>query len=158
MLKITPFLWFDDQAEEAANFYASVFPNSKVTSVSRYSEAGPGPAGRAMTVQLELDGLPVTLLNGGPMHNHFTEAFSFSVMCEDQAEVDRYWTALTDGGEESQCGWLKDRFGFSWQIVPRALPEVLGNPDRAKAKRAMEAMFQMKKLDIAKLREAAEAA
>ena len=123
-----------------------VFPNSRIVSVS------------AMTVELELDGLPVTLLNGGPMFHHFSEAFSFSVSCEDQAEVDRYWSALTDGGEESQCGWLKDRYGFSWQIVPRALPELLGNPDRAKAQRAMQAMLQMKKLDVAKLREAAEAA
>jgi predicted 3-demethylubiquinone-9 3-methyltransferase (glyoxalase superfamily) len=157
MLKITPFLWFDDQAEEAAAFYVSVFPNSKISGVSRYTEAGPGPAGQAMTVQIELDGLPMTLLNGGPVFRP-TEAFSLSVSCEDQAEVDRYWAALTDGGEESQCGWLKDRYGFSWQIVPRALPEVIGQPDRAKAKRAMEAMFQMKKLDIGKLREAAEAA
>jgi predicted 3-demethylubiquinone-9 3-methyltransferase (glyoxalase superfamily) len=157
MLKITPFLWFDDQAEEAAAFYVSVFPNSKITGVSRYTDAGPGPAGSAMTVQIELDGLPMTLLNGGPVFRP-TEAFSLSVSCEDQAEVDRYWAALTEGGEESQCGWLKDRYGFSWQIVPRALTEVIGQPDRAKAKRAMEAMFQMKRLDIVKLREAAEAA
>ena len=157
MLKITPFLWFDDQAEEAANFYVGIFPNSKVTSVSRYPEGAPGRAGQAMTVQIELDGLPVTLLNGGPVY-HFTEAFSLSVSCEDQAEVDRYWTALTDGGQESQCGWLKDRYGLSWQIVPRALPEVLGHADPAKAKAAMQAMLQMKKLDIAKLRAAAEAA
>jgi predicted 3-demethylubiquinone-9 3-methyltransferase (glyoxalase superfamily) len=157
MLKITPFLWFDDQAEQAAAFYVNVFPNSKIMSVSRYTEAGPGPAGSAMTVQIELDGLPVTLLNGGPIFR-LTEAFSLSVSCEDQAEVDRYWAALTEGGQESQCGWLKDRYGLSWQIVPRALPEVLGNPDRAKAQRAMQAMFQMKKLDIAKLRAAAEAA
>jgi predicted 3-demethylubiquinone-9 3-methyltransferase (glyoxalase superfamily) len=157
MLKITPFLWFDDQAEDAAKLYVSIFPNSKITSVSRYTEAGPGQPGAAMTVQIELDGLPVTLLNGGPVYRP-TEAFSFSVSCEDQAEVDRYWTALTEGGEESQCGWLKDRYGFSWQIVPRALMEVIGQPDRAKAQRAMQAMFQMKKLDIAKLRAAAEAA
>jgi len=158
MPKISPFLWFDDQAEEAAAFYAGIFPNSRVVSVSRYTDAGPGAPGRAMTVQLELDGMPVTFLNGGPVHYHFTEAFSFSVMCEDQAEVDRYWAALTEGGEESQCGWLKDRYGFSWQIVPRALTEIIGQPDRAKARRAMEAMFQMKKLDIARLREAADAA
>ncbi len=158
MLKITPFLWFDHQAEEAAQFYVSIFPNSKITNVSRYTEAGPGQPGAAMTVQLELDGLPVTFLNGGPLHYHFTEAFSFSVTCEDQAEVDRYWTALTAGGQEDQCGWLKDRYGLSWQIVPRALMEVIGQPDRAKAQRAMQAMFQMKKLDVARLREAAEAA
>jgi predicted 3-demethylubiquinone-9 3-methyltransferase (glyoxalase superfamily) len=157
MLKITPFLWLDTEAEDAAKLYVSVFPNSKITSVSRYTEAGPGKAGSAMTVQIELDGLPVTLLNGGPMYRP-TEAFSFSVSCEDQAEVDRYWAALTDGGEEGQCGWLKDRFGYSWQIVPRALVEVIGQPDRTKAQRAMQAMFQMKKLDVAKLREAAEAA
>ena len=158
MLKVTPFLWFDHQAEEAAAFYVGVFPDSKITAVSRYGEAGPGPAGSAMTVQIELAGLPVTLLNGGPVFR-LTEAFSLSVSCEDQAEVDRYWAALTaDGGEESQCGWLKDRFGLSWQIVPRALPEVLGHPDRAKANRAMQAMLQMKKLDIEALRAAAEAA
>ena len=157
MLKITPFLWFDNQAEDAAKLYVSIFPNSKITSVSRYTEAGPGQPGAAMTVQIELDGLPVTLLNGGPVYRP-TEAFSFSVSCEDQSEVDRYWAALTDGGEEGQCGWLKDRYGFSWQIVPRALMEVIGQPDRAKAQRAMQAMFQMKKLDVAKLRAAAEAA
>jgi predicted 3-demethylubiquinone-9 3-methyltransferase (glyoxalase superfamily) len=157
MLKITPFMWFDTEAEAAAELYVSVFPNSKIVSVSRYTEAGPGAPGSAMTVQIELDGLPVTLLNGGPMYRP-TEAFSLSVSCEDQAEVDRYWAALTEGGDESQCGWLKDRYGFSWQIVPRALMEVIGQPDRAKAQRAMQAMFQMKKLDIAKLREAAEAA
>src|SRR5580658_5210228 len=156
MLTITPFLWFDDQAEEAANFYAGVFPNSKITSVSRYTEAGPGKPGQAMTVQLELDGLAVTFLNGGPVYR-LTEAFSFSVSCESQAEVDRYWAALSAGGEESQCGWLKDRYGLSWQIVPRALLEIIGQPDRAKAARAMQAMFQMKKLDVAKLRAAAEA-
>jgi predicted 3-demethylubiquinone-9 3-methyltransferase (glyoxalase superfamily) len=156
MLTITPFLWFDDQAEDAANFYAGVFPNSKITSVSRYTEAGPGKPGQAMTVQLELDGLVVTLLNGGPAYR-LTEAFSFSVSCENQAEVDRYWAALTAGGEESQCGWLKDRYGLSWQIVPREMLEIIGQPDRAKAARAMQAMFKMKKLDVAKLREAADA-
>ncbi len=143
MLKITPFLWFDTQAEEAARFYCGVFPNSKII------EAG------GMTVSFELAGLPVIALNGGPMFK-FTEAVSFSVSCEDQAEVDRYWDALTaDGGQESQCGWLKDRYGFSWQIVPKALPELLGDPDRAKADRAMQAMLKMKKLDVAKLKEAA---
>ena len=152
MLTITPFLWFDDQAEEAATLYVSVFPNSRVTRVS------PGPGGKAMTVSFELDGLPVTALNGGPTY-HFTEAVSFSVMCEDQAEVDRYWSALTaDGGEESRCGWLKDRFGFSWQIVPRALPELLGDPDRERANRAMKAMLGMRKLDIAMLEAAAGSA
>jgi predicted 3-demethylubiquinone-9 3-methyltransferase (glyoxalase superfamily) len=156
MLTITPFLWFDDQAEDAANFYAGIFPNSKVTSVSRYTDAGPGKSGQAMTVQLELDGLPVTFLNGGPVHYHHTEAFSFSVSCANQAEVDRYWSALTAGGQESQCGWLKDRYGLSWQIVPREMLAIIGQPDRAKAGRAMQAMFKMKKLDVAQLRQAAE--
>jgi predicted 3-demethylubiquinone-9 3-methyltransferase (glyoxalase superfamily) len=157
MLKITPFLWFDTQAEEAARFYVSLFPNSRMGTISRYGEAGPGPAGSAMTVSFELDGLPVTALNGGPTYA-FTEALSFSVACEDQAEVDRYWTALTaNGGQEGPCAWLKDRWGFSWQIVPKALPELLTDPDRARAYRAMQAMLKMKKIDIATLREAADA-
>ena len=143
MLKISPFLWFDDQAEEAANLYVGIFPNSRIIAVT------------PMTVQFELDGLPVTALNGGPAHYHFTEAFSFSVMCDDQAEVDRYWTALTEGGAESQCGWLKDRFGLSWQIVPKALPRLLGDPDRERANRAIQAMLRMRKLDIAALEDAA---
>jgi len=156
MLKVTPFLWFDTEAEEAANFYVSLFANSKVGAVSRYGEAGPGPAGSAMTVEFELDGLPVTALNGGPIYK-FTEAVSFSVMCEDQAEVDHLWTKLTDGGQEGQCAWLKDRYGFSWQIVPKALPELLKDPDRARATRVMRAMMQMQKIDVAKLRQAADA-
>jgi predicted 3-demethylubiquinone-9 3-methyltransferase (glyoxalase superfamily) len=152
LLTITPFLWFDDQAEEAAALYVSIFPNSRITAVS------PGPGGKAMTVSFELGGLPVTGLNGGPLYR-FTEAVSFSVSCEDQAEVDHYWSALTsNGGEEGRCGWLKDPFGFSWQIIPRALPELLGGPDRGKASRAMQAMMGMKKLDVAALRAAAEAA
>lgn len=155
MLKVTPFLWFDTQAEEAARFYVSLFPNSKIVSISRYGEAGPGPAGSVMTVAFELDGLPVTALNGGPTYR-FTEALSFSVSCEDQAEVDRYWAALTDCGEEGPCAWLKDRWGMSWQIVPRALPELLGDPDLGRARRAMQAMLQMKKIEIGKLREAAD--
>lgn len=154
MLKITPFLWFDDQAEDAARFYVSVFPNSRITNVSRYTDAGPGEPGKAMTVQLELDGLPVTFLNGGPAHHHFTEAFSFSVQCEDQAEVDRYWAALTEGGEESQCGWLKDRYGVSWQIVPVEFFEMIPDPDSAKAQRVMRAMMSMSKLDLAELKRA----
>jgi predicted 3-demethylubiquinone-9 3-methyltransferase (glyoxalase superfamily) len=155
MLKVTPFLWFDDQAEQAAEFYVSLIPNSKITGVSRYGEAGPGVPGSAMTVTFELDGLPVTALNGGPAFS-FTEAFSFSVPCEDQAEVDRYWSALTaDGGQESRCGWLKDRFGLSWQIVPKALPRLLGDPDRARANRAMQAMLKMNKLVVADLEAAA---
>jgi predicted 3-demethylubiquinone-9 3-methyltransferase (glyoxalase superfamily) len=155
MLKVTPFLWFDDQAEQAAEFYVSLIPNSKITGVSRYGEAGPGVPGSAMTVTFELDGLPVTALNGGPAFS-FTEAFSFSVPCEDQAEVDRYWSALTaGGGQESRCGWLKDRFGLSWQVVPNALPRLLGDPDRARANRAMQAMLKMNKLVVADLEAAA---
>ena len=155
MPKITPFLWFDDQAEEAARFYVSIFKNSKIGDISRYTEAGPGPAGSAMVVAFELDGQRFDALNGGPTFA-FTEAVSFTVDCETQAEVDYFWTALSAGGETSQCGWLKDRYGLSWQIVPAALPRIMSNPDPAKAKRAMEAMFTMTKLDIAALEAAAE--
>jgi predicted 3-demethylubiquinone-9 3-methyltransferase (glyoxalase superfamily) len=156
MPKITPFLWFDDQAEEAAAFYVSVFPNSRMGDVVRYGPAGPGPEGKAMTVRFELDGTAFTALNGGP-HFRFTEAVSFWVTCEDQAEVDYYWAKLTDGGgSPGQCGWLKDRFGLSWQVVPRELPELIGGPDREKARRATEAMLKMSKLDIAALRRARE--
>jgi predicted 3-demethylubiquinone-9 3-methyltransferase (glyoxalase superfamily) len=154
MSRITPFLWFDDQAEQAAEFYVSVFPNSKITGVTRYGEAGPGKAGSAMTVSFELDGLPVTALNGGPYFK-LTEAFSMSVDCADQAEVDRYWDKLLEGGQPSQCGWLKDRFGLSWQIVPRILPRLLADPDRAKSQRVMAAMLKMIKLDVAGLEAAA---
>jgi predicted 3-demethylubiquinone-9 3-methyltransferase (glyoxalase superfamily) len=154
MLKVTPFLWFDTQAEAAARFYVSLFKNSKVGAIARYGEGGPGPAGSVMTVAFELDGLPVTALNGGPIFK-FTEAMSFSVSCEDQGEVDTLWAKLTDGGEEGPCGWLKDRFGFSWQIVPKALPRLLGDPDRAKAARVFQAMMKMKKIDIAALEAAA---
>lgn len=158
MLKITPFLWFDTEAEEAANFYVSLFPNSKVTSVSRYGAGGPGPAGSVMTISFELDGLPVTALNGGPMYK-FTEATSFSVSCDDQAEVDRFWNAFTaNGGQEGPCAWLKDKFGFSWQIVPKALPRLLGNSDPKKSQAAMQAMLKMKKIVIADLEAAANAA
>jgi predicted 3-demethylubiquinone-9 3-methyltransferase (glyoxalase superfamily) len=155
MPAITPFLWFDDQAEEAARFYVSVFPNSKIGDISRYGEAGPGPAGSAMVVAFELDGKKFNALNGGPMFT-FTEAVSFMVDCADQAAVDHYWTRLSDGGETSQCGWLKDRYGLSWQIVPTALPRILANPDPVKARRAMQAMLKMTKLDIAALEAAAE--
>ena len=156
MLKITPFLWFDDDAEAAATFYVSLFPNSKITSASRYAADAPGKqAGQVMTVSFELDGLPVTALNGGPQYKP-SEATSFSVSCEDQAEVDRYWEALTtNGGQEGPCAWLKDRWGFSWQIVPKALPTLLSDPDRAKAQRVMQAMLQMKKIEVAKLEAAA---
>jgi predicted 3-demethylubiquinone-9 3-methyltransferase (glyoxalase superfamily) len=155
MPKITPFLWFDDQAEEAARFYVSIFKNSKIGDISRYTEAGPGPVGSAMVVAFELDGQRFDALNGGPTFA-FTEAVSFTVDCETQAEVDYFWTALSAGGETSQCGWLKDRYGLSWQIVPAALPRIMSNPDPAKVKRAMEAMFTMTKLDIAALEAAAE--
>jgi predicted 3-demethylubiquinone-9 3-methyltransferase (glyoxalase superfamily) len=152
--KITPFLWFDDQAEEAANFYTSLFDDSRVTNVTRYGPAGPGPEGSAMTVSFELAGQAFTALNGGPEFS-FTEAISFYVSCESQAEVDRLWEALTgDGGEESMCGWLKDRYGLSWQIIPNALIELMGDEDAAKARRVTEAMLQMRKIDIAALQAA----
>ncbi|HEY3798808.1 MAG TPA: VOC family protein [Caulobacteraceae bacterium] len=155
MLKVTPFLWFDTEAEDAAKLYVSLFPNSKITNVARYNAAGPGEPGAVMTVSFELDGLPVTALNGGPMFK-FTEAMSFWVSCDDQAEVDHYWDALlADGGQPSQCGWLKDRFGFSWQIVPQRLMQLLADPDRAKAARATQAMLKMQKFDLAALEAAA---
>lgn len=153
MQKITPFLWFDNQAEEAMNFYTSIFKNSKVVDVSRYGEGGPGPAGTVMTGTFQLAGQEFMVLNGGP-HFKFTEAISLFVSCENQAEVDELWEKLSEGGEEGQCGWLKDKFGLSWQIVPTALAEVLGNKDAAKAQRAMTAMLQMKKIDIKTLQQA----
>ncbi|MDQ2652088.1 MAG: VOC family protein [Chloroflexota bacterium] len=148
--KITPFLWFNDNAEEAANFYVSVFPNSKLIDVARMGEGGP-----ALTVAFTLDGQDFVGLNGGPVHS-FTEAVSFVIDCETQEEVDRYWKTLTaDGGQPGDCGWLKDRFGLSWQVVPRRLPELLTDPDPARAQRAMQAMMQMHKIDIAALEAAA---
>ena len=150
MQKITPFLWFDSQAEAAANFYVSIFNNSRVLGISRYGEAGPGPKGSAMTVDFELDGQRFTGLNGGP-HFKFTEALSFVVHCKTQEEVDTFWGKLLEGGQESQCGWLKDKYGLSWQIVPTILPEMLRDPDPQKSKRVMEAMLKMKKIDIAGL-------
>jgi predicted 3-demethylubiquinone-9 3-methyltransferase (glyoxalase superfamily) len=158
MQKITPCLWFDDQAEAAVNFYVSLFKNSKITNVARYDGAGAKasgrPVGTVMTMTFQLDGQEFMALNGGPIFK-FTEATSFIVNCESQSEVDRLWDALTaHGGEESQCGWLKDRFGLSWQIVPTALGELMSDPDPAKAQRVMQAMLQMKKIDIAKLRQA----
>jgi predicted 3-demethylubiquinone-9 3-methyltransferase (glyoxalase superfamily) len=155
MQKITPFLWFDSQAEEAATFYTSLFNNSRIVNVVRYGEAGPGVAGTVMTVEFQLEGQQFTALNAGPQFK-FTEAISFVVNCETQAEVDRLWKALTDDGEEQPCGWLKDKFGLSWQIVPVVLNELLADPDPAKAQRAMQAMLQMKKLDIQTLQDAAE--
>ena len=155
MPKITPFLWFNDQAEEAMNFYTAIFKNSKIGSVSRYGEGGPGPQGSVMTATFELDGQEFMALNGGPLFA-FTEAISFFVNCETQAEVDELWEKLTEGGEESQCGWLKDKFGLSWQIVPSVLGELLNAPDAEKAGRVMNAMLKMKKIDIAGLRAAHE--
>ncbi len=151
--KITPFLWFDHQAEQAATFYASIFPDSKVIKVVRYGEAGPGPAGSAMTVEFELQGQKFVGLNGGP-HFKFTEAISFVVNCETQQEVDRYWEKLSAGGAEVQCGWLKDQFGLSWQIVPSALPRLLSDPDPVKAGRVMKAMMTMTKIDVGALERA----
>ena len=157
MQKITPFLWFDTQAEAAATFYASIFPKSKILNVARYGEAGPGPKGSVMTVEFELDGQRMIALNGGP-HFKFTEAISLSVSCKDQKEVDHYWGKLSQGGQEAPCGWLKDKYGLSWQVNPAILGELLASRDAKKAKRVMEAMLKMKKIDIATLKAAAEAA
>jgi predicted 3-demethylubiquinone-9 3-methyltransferase (glyoxalase superfamily) len=154
MPKITPCLWFDTEGEEAARFYTSVFPNSRIVDVARYGEAGPRPEGTVMTVQFELDGQEFVALNGGPDFT-FNEAISFQVDCRDQEEVDAYWSALSEGGEEGPCGWLKDRYGLSWQIVPRALAELLADPDRAKSQRVMAAMLKMKKIEIDSLERAA---
>ncbi|MET0801540.1 MAG: VOC family protein [Actinomycetota bacterium] len=155
--RITPFLWFDDQAEEAAEFYVSLFEDSEITEMTRYPEGSPGPTGQVMTVNFKLAGQEYTALNGGP-HFPFTEAFSLSVSCKDQDEVDRYWAQLTEGGEEGQCGWLKDRFGLSWQINPDRLGELLSDPDPARAQAAMQAMLQMQKIEIKTLEDAADAA
>jgi len=151
--KITPFLWFNDNAEEAMNYYVSIFKNSKVLSINRYGDAGPGPSGSVMTATFELDGLQFTALNGGPEFG-FTEAISFFVNCETQQEVDELWDKLCAGGEASMCGWLKDKYGLSWQIIPKALGEMLGDKDPQKAGRVMKAMFQMQKIDVKKLKEA----
>ncbi|GAA3374478.1 VOC family protein [Streptomyces sannanensis] len=147
MQKITTFLWFDNQAEEAANFYTSLFDDSKVTGVHRYGESGPGEPGSVMTVTFELAGRQFTALNGGPQFP-FTEAISLSVDCADQAEVDELWARLTEGGEEAPCGWLKDKYGLSWQITPRKVIELLSDPDPVKSARAMKAVLGMKKIDI----------
>jgi predicted 3-demethylubiquinone-9 3-methyltransferase (glyoxalase superfamily) len=156
--KISTWLWFDTEGEEAAEFYCSLFPDSKITGIQRYGEAGPREAGTAMVVTFQLDGRPYAALNGGPQFP-FTEAVSLSVECEDQEEVDRYWEAFVGGGgQESDCGWCKDRFGFNWQIVPKRLEELLGDPDPERAQRAMRAMLQMKKIDVAALEAAADAA
>lgn len=156
MQKITPFLWFDKNAEDAARFYTSIFKNSKILQISRYGDAGPGPKGSVMVVNFQLAGQEFTALNGGPLFK-FSEAFSFVVSCDNQAEIDEYWRKLTaGGGQESMCGWLKDRFGFSWQIVPRQMGTLMGQKDPQKANRVMHALLQMKKLDIARLEQAAE--
>jgi predicted 3-demethylubiquinone-9 3-methyltransferase (glyoxalase superfamily) len=154
MPAFTPCLWFDTEGEEAARVYTSVFPNSRVVGVERYGEAGPRTEGTVMTVNFELDGKPFLALNGGPQYT-FSEAISFQIDCADQDEVDRYWTALTEGGEEGPCGWLKDRFGVSWQVVPRRLTELLSDPDPAAARRVMQAMLGMRKIEIAELERAA---
>jgi predicted 3-demethylubiquinone-9 3-methyltransferase (glyoxalase superfamily) len=151
--KITPFLWFDHQAEEAANFYVSIFPNSRIVKVARYGEAGPGPPGSAMTVEFQLEGQSFVALNGGP-HFKFTEAISFVVNCQTQDEVDTYWEKLSAGGSDLQCGWLKDKFGLSWQVVPTALSKLLSDPDPEKSQRVMKALLTMKKLDVGALQQA----
>ncbi|MDT7561773.1 MAG: hypothetical protein QOG76_397 [Pseudonocardiales bacterium] len=148
---ITTCLWFDNQAEEAANYYLGIFKDSTLGSIVRYTEAGPGPAGSVLTVEFELNGQKFVGVNGGPMFT-FSEAISFQIRCADQGEVDYYWSRLTEGGEEIQCGWLKDRYGVSWQVVPAALIEMVSDPDPVKAARTTEAMFTMTKLDIAALR------
>ncbi len=156
MQSISPFLWFDDQAEQAAQRYVEIFPDSRITSVARYGEGAPQPAGTALTVSFVLDGLELQALNGGPMYT-FTEAISLQVSVPDQAECDRVWDALVaDGGEPGRCGWLKDRWGLSWQVVPTALPALLSDPDPERAGRAMAAMLTMGKIDVAALRAAVD--
>ena len=153
MGKITPFLWYDNNAEEAVNHYTSIFKNSRVTNIARYGEAGPGPKGSVMTIAFQLEGQDFIALNGGPMFK-FNEAISFSVDCKTQQEVDELWEKLSAGGQPSQCGWLKDKYGLSWQIVPSVLIEMLQDPDAEKSQRVMQAMMQMSKIDIAALRRA----
>ncbi len=153
--KIVPNLWFDGQAEDAANFYISVFPNSRIVSLAHYPENSPGPAGTVMTVEFELDGQRFVAINGGPEFT-FSEAVSFLINCDTQEEIDRYWELLTEGGDEGPCGWCKDRFGLSWQVAPTGMDEVFSDADKGRAERAMQAMLKMKKLDIAALREAAD--
>lgn len=157
MQKITPCLWFDTQGEEAATYYTSIFPDSRINQVARYGKAGPGPEGSVITVSFQLDGQGFVALNGGPQFT-FTEAISFQVSCGTQDEVDGYWSRLSEGGQEGACGWLKDRYGVSWQIIPTRLGELLGDPDPDRSERAMRAMLQMKKIDIAALEQAAAGA
>ncbi len=149
--KITPFLWFDGQAEQAARYYTSIFKNSKIVDTTHYGDSGPGPKGSVMTVSFQLEGLDFVALNGGPQYNKFTEAVSFAVRCDNQKEVDELWSKLTSGGEPGQCGWLKDKFGLSWQVVPKQLPKMLTDSDPAKTQRVMEAMMDMDKIEIAEL-------
>ena len=153
MQKISPFLWYNDNAEEAVNFYTSIFKNSKILAVARYGEGGPGPNGSVMTINFQIEGQEFIALNGGP-HFKFNEAISFSVDCETQEEVDELWEKLSEGGQKSQCGWLKDKYGLSWQVNPRILGELLSDKDPEKAKRVMEAMLQMEKIDIKTLKQA----
>jgi predicted 3-demethylubiquinone-9 3-methyltransferase (glyoxalase superfamily) len=155
MPRITPNLWFDDEGLEAAEYYVSIFPNSKINNVLRYTEAGPGNAGDVLTVDFELDGQPYTAINGGPAFK-FDEAISLLINCKDQKELDYYWDTLLEGGEESQCGWLKDRYGLSWQVVPEGMDELFKDDDKERAARAMKAMLGMKKLDIAAIEAAAD--
>jgi predicted 3-demethylubiquinone-9 3-methyltransferase (glyoxalase superfamily) len=155
MARITPNLWFDTQGQAAAEFYVSVFPNSAITNITCYGEAGPGPTGTVVTVDFVLDGQPFTAINGGPEFT-FDEAVSFLINCADQEEVDYFWTKLSEGGEESQCGWLKDRYGLSWQVCPTELGELLNDPGPERAQRATRAMLAMKKIDVAALRAAAD--
>ena len=157
MPRITPNLWFDTEGQEAVEFYVSVFPNSEITDVTHYGEAGPRPAGTVMTVDFVLDGQPYTVINGGPEFT-FDEAISLGVICADQDEIDYYWSTLTDGGEEGPCGWLKDRFGLSWQVYPTGMNEMLNDPDRSRADRAMQLMLGMKKIDLAALHAAGDRA
>jgi predicted 3-demethylubiquinone-9 3-methyltransferase (glyoxalase superfamily) len=153
--KITPNLWFDTEAEEAAGFYTSIFDNSRIVNTTHYTEAGPREAGMVMTVEFELDGQSFVGINGGPEFR-FDEAVSFQISCETQEHVDYFWEKLTEGGEESQCGWLKDKYGLSWQVVPTGMEELFADPDPERARRAMEAMLKMRKLDIETLRKAAD--
>jgi predicted 3-demethylubiquinone-9 3-methyltransferase (glyoxalase superfamily) len=155
MQKITPFLWFDDNAEEAIQFYTSIFKNSKIGRITRYGEAGPGPKGTVMTAVFQLEGQEFMALNGGP-HFKFTEAISLFVNCETQQEVDELWEKLSEGGEKGRCGWLKDKYGLSWQIIPKALGELLADKDPKKSQRVMKAMLQMDKIDVKGLKQAYE--
>jgi len=155
MPKITPNLWFDTESEEAAEFYTGIFPNSRIVNVTHYTEGAPREAGMVMTVEFELDGQRFVAINGGPEFK-FDEAISFEITCKDQEEIDYYWDRLTDGGKEVQCGWLTDRFGLAWQVVPEGMDEVFSDPDKSRSERAMKAMLGMVKLDIGELRRAAD--